>query len=153
GSAINGTLFSSAHFAKGMLSDGLLPDQLGTSDTSGIPTQTALVLGGAAAALTFLGSLEAITSFGSLAFMVVFGSMSYLAFRQRDDDRVSAVVPAVGVIGTVGLFPLLLYHLYAEQLSVFTTVLVLAVGILVLELVYFERDAIEDGISTVEKRI
>lgn len=37
GSAINATLFSSAYFAKGMLTDDLLPDDVGDADADGIP--------------------------------------------------------------------------------------------------------------------
>jgi len=63
GSAINATLFSSAHFAEGLLSDDLLPDQTGNADGDGIPQQTVLLLGGITAAFTWYGSLGAITSF------------------------------------------------------------------------------------------
>lgn len=152
GSAINGTMFSAAHFAKGMLSDGLLPDRLGDADREGVPTRTVFVIGAAAAALTFYGSLDAITSFGSLAFMVVFGAMCYLAFRQRDTEAVSPFIPAAGVISLVVLFPLLLSHLYTDQRTVFTTVVVLAAVVVLVELIYFEREEIADGVNAVEKR-
>ncbi|WP_254763561.1 APC family permease [Natrinema marinum] len=153
GSAINGTLFSAAHFAKGMLADGLLPDRFGDAEQEGVPTQTVLVIGVAAAAFTFYGSLQGITSFGSLAFMVVFGAMSYLAFRQRDAEDVSAFVPAVGMLGTATLLPLLLYRLYTEQRSVFVTVVALTAIVVGLEVLYFERNTLEDGLQTVENRI
>ncbi|MFB6108356.1 MAG: APC family permease [Haloplanus sp.] len=153
GSAINGTLFSAANFARGMLSDGLLPDKFGDAQAEGAPTRTVLVLGAVAAAFTAYGSLEGITSFGSLAFMVVFGAMSYLAFRQRDEENVSPVIPAVGVLGTVVFFPLLLWHLYTAEPGVFSAVVVLTVAVVALEVGYFERQSLEEGFRSVEKRI
>lgn len=153
GSAINGTLFSAANFARGMLSDGLLPDRLGDEEANGPPTRTIVVLGAIAAVFTAYGSLNGITSFGSLAFMVVFGAMCYLAFRHRDSENVSAVVPAVGVLGTAAFFPLLLWHLYTDQHGVFTAVVLLSIAVLVVELGYFKRRSLEEGFHTIEKRI
>ena len=153
GSAINGTLFSAANFARGMLSDDLLPDRFGDAQANGAPTRTVVLLGAGAAAFTAYGSLEGITSFGSLAFMVVFGAMCYLAFRHRDSAEVSAVVPAVGVLGTVTFSPLLLWHLYTDQRGVFTAVALLAIAVVALEVGYFERESIEEGFNSIEKRL
>jgi amino acid transporter len=140
GSAINGTLFSAAHFTKGMLSDDLVPDRLGGAD--GAPTRAVVVLGGLAAVLAATVSLEGITSFGSLAFMVVFGTMCWLAFRQRDHDAINPVVPAIGVIGNLAFAPLLLWHLYRREFGVLVTVGGITVAILAVELAYFERETI-----------
>jgi amino acid transporter len=153
GSAINGTLFSAANFAEGMLSDDLLPDQFGDAQASSTPTRPLIILGAVAAAFTAYGNLNGITSFGSLAFMVVFGTMSYLAFRQRDSDEVSPMVPAIGVLGTAVFFPLLLWHLYTDQPGVFSAVVLLAIAIIALEVGYFERETIEEGVNSIEKRM
>ena len=153
GSAINGTLFSAANFAKGMLADDLLPDQFGDSDADGAPPTTVLVLGAAAAAFTAYGSLEAITSFGSLAFLAVFGAMSYLAVRERDSEEIFSPIPAFGVLGTVAFFPLVLLHLWTSQRSVFYAVVLITVAVVAVELLYFERDHIADGVRTVENRL
>jgi amino acid transporter len=150
GSAINATLFSSAHFAKGMLSDDLLPDQIGDSSADGIPERTVVVLGALTAAFTWYGSLGAITSFASLSFILVFGAMSYLAFRQRDHDEVNAVVPAVGTVGASAFFPLMLYNLYSREPNTFYMVLGIAVVVLVVELLYFERDLLEEEVTEFE---
>jgi amino acid transporter len=83
GSAINATLFSSAPFVKGMLSDGLLPDDLGESDADGVPKRTLLVIGATTAVFSIIGSLNVIMSFASLSFILVFGAMSLLAFSLR----------------------------------------------------------------------
>ena len=147
GSAINATLFSSAHFAKGMLSDDLLPDQMGNSSADGIPERTVLVLGAITAALTWYGSLGAITSFASLSFILVFGSMSYLAFRQREHDEVTAVIPAVGAAGALAFFPLMLYNLYTREPNTFYMVLGIAVVVFGVEVLYFERDLLEEEIT------
>ncbi|MFB6106798.1 MAG: APC family permease [Halobacteriaceae archaeon] len=149
GSAINGTLFSAAHFAKGMVADGLLPDRTGRASADGAPARTVVVLGVLAAAFTAYGSLDGITSFGSLAFMVVFGAMSYLALRERDREDVSAMWPAVGVAGCVGAFGLLVYHLWTAERATFYTVAVVASVVLAAELLYFERDTVLDGVVAV----
>ncbi|MFB6147049.1 MAG: amino acid transporter, partial [Halobacteriaceae archaeon] len=153
GSAINGTLFSAAHFAKGMIGDGLLPDRTGRAAADGAPQRTVLILGGLAAALTAYGSLDAITSFGSLAFMVVFGAMSYLAFRERDHESVTPIWPVAGVLGCASFFVLLAYHLWSAQRGTFYVVLAITVAILVLELLYFERETIADGLEEVEEDV
>lgn len=147
GSAVNGTLFSAAYFTKGMVGDGLFPDAVGRAGTDGVPTRTVLVLGTVAAGFAAVGSLQGITSFGSLAFIAVFGAMSYLAFRERD-GVVSTVVPAFGVVGTSILFPVLLYHLATNEPETFTTVV--AVAVVSIEVLYFERDTIRDGFHAVE---
>ncbi|MFC7166748.1 APC family permease [Halospeciosus flavus] len=139
GSAINATLFSAAHFAKGMLREDLLPDQFGDGDADGIPVRTMLLLGLVTVGFTVYGSLEGITSFASLAFIVVFGVMSSLAFTLRDDERVSAVIPTVGVLGTALFAPLMLWHLATREPRVFVAVVLTALAVFVVELTYFER--------------
>jgi len=149
GSAINATLFSTGHFAKGMLSDDLLPDRIGDSAAEGIPTRTLLLLGAVTATFAAIGSLGGITSFASVAFIVVFGAMSYLALRERDRDRIDPLPPAVGLVGTAGFLPLLFRHLYTNQRHTFYVVLVLSVVVVGVELLYFERDAIEEEVESV----
>ncbi|MFC5368817.1 APC family permease [Salinirubrum litoreum] len=153
GSAINATLFSSAHFAKGLLSEDLLPDQIGDASADGVPERTVLVLGAITAAFTWYGSLGAITSFASLAFILVFGSMSYLAFRRRDHDDVNGVVPAVGAVGAAAFFPLMLYNLYTREPNTFYTVLGVAVVVVAVELLYFERDTLEAEVTEFESDV
>ncbi len=152
GSAINGTLFSSANFAKGMIGDGLLPDRTGRVKADGAPSKTVIILGVLAAAFTAYGSLDGITSFGSLAFMVVFGVMSYLAFSERDHDEINPIWPAIGVIGTAVFFVLLVWHLWSSQRGTFYVVLGVTVAVLAIELLYFERETIADGIQRVETK-
>lgn len=149
GSAINATLFSSGYLAKGMIDDDLLPDRTGDSSASGVPARTLLVLGTVTAAFSAYGSLEAITAFASLSFIVVFGGMSYLAFRQRDDDAVTPVIPAAGTAGALGFTPLMLYHLYRSQTGTFYAVVLLAAVVLAVELVYFERDVLESEVESI----
>jgi amino acid transporter len=153
GSAINATLFSAAHFAKGMLSDDLLPDRIGDGDSDGVPPRTVLVLGAITAAFAAVGSLGAITSFASLSFIVVFGLMSVLAFRQRDEDAVNPVPPAIGAVGAGAFLPLMAWNLSQREPTTFQLVVVLSVAILVVELLYFERETVEEGVVAVEKRL
>ena len=144
GSAINATLFSAAHFATGMLEDDLLPDRIGDVDHEGASPRTLLVLGMITAAFTAYGSLQGITSFASLAFISVFGSMSFLALRKREGLE-TALLPAIGVLGTVLFFPALVYHLAVMEPAVFGVVLVVTAVILGLEVLYFERETIRSG--------
>jgi amino acid transporter len=153
GSAINATLFSAARFARGLIRDDLLPDAVGRAEGDGLPERTVLVVGAVTAAFAAVGSLGAITSFASLAFILVFGAMSYLALRERDRDGVHPVPPAVGLVGTVVFFPLMLSHLARDQPGTFVTVVVLAVAVLGVELLYFERDAIEREVASVEETV
>jgi len=146
GSAINATLFSAGYFAKGMLSDALLPDRVGDSSVSGVPSRTLLLLGLVTIVFTIYGSLEAITSFASLAFIVVFGSMSALAFSRRDADQIHPVPPVVGIVGALGFFVLMFYHLYVAERGTFYAVVLIAMAILAVEVLYFERRVIEEQI-------
>jgi len=153
GSAINATLFSAARFARGLIRDDLLPDAVGRAEGDGLPERTVLVVGAVTAAFAAVGSLGAITSFASLAFILVFGAMSYLAVRERDRDGVHPVPPAVGLVGTALFFPLMLYHLARDQPGTFVTVVVLAVAVLGVELLYFERETIEREVDAVESAV
>jgi amino acid transporter len=152
GSAINATLFSSAFFAKGMLADDLLPDNLGDADADadGIPTRTLVVIGAATAIFSALGSLRAITSFASLSFIVVFGAVSYLALRQRDRADVRTLPPVVGVLGTAAFLPLMLWNLHARRPGTFYAVVAIAVLVVGVELLYFERAYLEREVEQLE---
>ncbi|MFB6160871.1 MAG: APC family permease [Haloferacaceae archaeon] len=150
GSAINATLFSTGHFAKGLLSKDLLPDRVGDGDADGLPTRTILGTGAVTAAFAVYGSLEAITSFASIAFIVVFGGMSYLALRNRDQEAVDPIPPAVGLLGAAGFLPLMLWHLYRQSPETFGMVWVLAVVVVGVELLYFERETLEEEVVPVD---
>ncbi|MFB6095644.1 MAG: hypothetical protein ABEJ71_04210 [Halodesulfurarchaeum sp.] len=78
--------------------------------------------------------------------------MSALAFRQRDHEGVNPVVPAVGLIGAAGFFPLMLWHLYRSEPGTFYTVVVITVAVFLVELLYFERETIEREIDAVEEQ-
>lgn len=151
GSAINATLFSAAHFAKRLLANDLLPDQIGRADTDGIPPRTTLVLGGITAAFSAYGSLGAITSFASLAFIVVFSVMSYLGLRERNREGIHPLPPLVGFIGSAGFLPLMLRNLYRREPHTFVMVVVIAVAVVVVEIFYFEREVLEREIEQVER--
>jgi amino acid transporter len=150
GSAINATLFSSAHFATGMVSSDLLPDRIAEDGVEGASPRSLLFLGGVTATLTALGSLDAITSFASLSFIVVFGAMSLIAFTHRDRDPVVGIVSLGGVVGTAAFFPLMFGHLYRNEPSTFAAVVTLAVGALAVELLYFERERLQAEIEAFE---
>ncbi|WP_435127933.1 APC family permease [Halobaculum sp. D14] len=153
GSAINATLFSAGHFAKGLLSRDLLPDRIGDGGADGVPERTLLALGGVTALLTAWGSLDAITSFASVSFIVVFGGMSALAVRHRDVDHVNPVPPLVGTVGSVGFVPVMLYHLYDAEFETFVMVCVLGVFVIGVELLYFERELLQEEVEMIENDV
>lgn len=150
GSAINATLFSATHFSKGMLRNDLLPDRIGRADVDGVPPRTVLVIGAITAAFSAYGSLGAITSFASLSFIIVFGAMCYLAVHLRDHDAINPVPPVVGLVGTAGFGPLLLGNLYHREPNTFYLVLLIAVTVITVELLYFERETIEREVEEFE---
>ena len=150
-SAVNATLFSGALFSQSLIRDGFLPRRFG-SDDDGVPGTLVVVLGVLSAGFAVMGSLRSITSFASLAFIAVFGAMSYLAFRERDRDGMDVLtpLPVVGMVGTALFFPLLLYSLYINNPGTFGLVLIIAVLVIGVELLYFEREPIEEALPWVE---
>ena len=149
-SAINATLFSTALFAKGMSTDDLLPDRLAPTQEAGVPTKTLFVIGGLTILLTVYGSLTAITEFASLSFIVVFGAMNALAYTQRSE--LISVIPLVGLIGTALFLPIFVWHLYTAEFGVFCLVFGIAITLILLEGLYFERDEVMTGVKSIEKR-
>jgi amino acid transporter len=151
GSALNATLFSSARLSKQMISDDFLPNELrGSGDAE--PTRPLGVLGVLTAVFVVVGSLNAITSFASLAFITIFGGGSALAFTQRE-SVVTALIPAVGTVGTAAAAVSLLYHLYTTTWRTFVVIIALAIIVIVVELVYFERELIEHEMTEIEETI
>ncbi|MFC6731714.1 hypothetical protein ACFQH3_12515 [Haladaptatus sp. GCM10025707] len=70
--------------------------------------------------------------------------MSYLALKQRDQLDLITPIPVVGLLGTAAFFPLLLYDLYLNSPEMFVTVLLIGAAVIGVELLYFEREPIED---------
>lgn len=151
GSALNATLFSAARLSKKMVSDDYLPNELRGSE-GGEPIRPLLVIGALTAALAVVGSLSAISSFASLSFIVIFGSISALAITQRE-SVVTGLIPAIGAVGATAAATALLYHLYTTEFDTFVVVLVLVIGVVSIEVAYFEREAIEIETTTVEEAL
>ncbi len=150
-SALNATLFSAARLSKKMVRDDFLPNRLSSID-NGEPIRPLLVLGAFTAALTSLGTLNAISSFASLAFITIFGATSALAVTRRD-SMMTTLVPAVGMVGSTSAAIALLYHLYTSEFPTFVLVMLLVIGVVAVELLYFERDVIEPEFEHVEKEM
>ena len=147
-SAINATLFSSSLFARGLVGAGMLPGRVAELPDGGTaPTaRTLLPIGLVTAGATVLGSLQGITTFASVSFIVVFGAMCLLALRRHDEGEFSAVPPAVGFGGCAVFLPLLLYRLATREPRVFESVVLIAAVVVAVEVLYFERHAIRDGL-------
>ncbi|WP_318567009.1 APC family permease [Salinigranum marinum] len=148
GSALNATLFSASRLSKQMIAENLLPQQL-ERDDGDEPVRALLLLGVLTGGLVTVGSLNAISSFASLSFITIFGAISALALRERSGWR-TAVVPAIGSVGAVGTTVALLWHLYDTEPGVFVTVLVLVVAVAGVELLYFERQPLEEWVEAAE---
>jgi amino acid transporter len=152
-SAINSTLFSESIFAKNLIADGILPEEMGDPDEGAAPTRTVLVIGALTAAFTTLGSLEAVVEFASLSFIAVFGAVSALALTRHDEGDYSRVPPLVGAVGSVAFFVMLLWFLYARLPEVLVLVVVIALVVFGLEAAYFERDSIREGVKEIEQEL
>ena len=63
---------------------------------------------------------------------------------------VSAVLPALGTVGAAFFSPLMLWNLYNREPNTFYTVLVVAVVVVTVELLYFEREFLEAAVERVE---
>lgn len=48
--------------------------------------------------------------------------------------------------------PLMLYYLYTQEHAIFNAVVLLAIAVVDLELLYFERESIEKGFYTVKRK-
>ena len=151
GSALNATLFSAARLAEKMVADDFLPNRLRGSE-GGEPIRSLLVVGALTAGLAVLGSLNAISSFASLSFIVIFGSVSALAVTRRD-SLATALGPSVGALGAGAAAVALLYHLYTSEFDTFVVVCALAVGVVAVEVLYFERELVERELSSVEESL
>ncbi|WP_306060698.1 APC family permease [Natronococcus wangiae] len=154
-SAINSTLFSEALFAKNLISDDILPHEMGDPDADAAPERSVIVIGLLTAAFTALGSLEAVVEFASLAFIVVFGAMSALALTVRNEEGVDVnpVPPLLGTVGSAAFFVMLTWYLYSQLRAVFWLVVVIAAAVFTVEAMYFKRQELSEGLGSVEKRL
>jgi amino acid transporter len=152
-SAVNSTLFNSAIFAGNLASRDILPEEMGSHGDRTIPLYAVLIIGFLTALFTSFGSLEAVVEFASLMYIVVFGAVCALAFLYREEAGISAIPPLVGVVGCGFFFVALLWYLYTQLYSVFVLVVAIAIVVFAVEALYFERDAISEGIQQVEEDV
>ncbi|WP_323171152.1 APC family permease [Natrialba sp. PRR66] len=148
-SALNATLFSTSRLMRQLATDSLLPTQLESRGRE--PIRELIVLGALTAVLASFGSLNAISSFASLTFITLFGLVSFLAYTERSSAVHSALVPAIGTLGSGGAIVALGWHLATTEFGTFVVVLLLTVLVIVIELQYFERTPIRRELETLEK--
>ncbi|MFB6070854.1 MAG: amino acid transporter, partial [Halanaeroarchaeum sp.] len=65
----------------------------------------------------------------------------------------STVIPLVGTVGAIATVLALLWHLYSAEPDVFGTVVIIAVAVLGVELLYFEREHIERDLKELEETV
>jgi len=112
GSAINSTLFATARLARRVADDGELPGSLASTNASGIPYRSVVVLGGLAALLAAVGSLGSLVEAASLAFLFTFSAVCALAFRQRSGSR---VITGAGALASLAATLALIARLATED--------------------------------------
>lgn len=87
GSAINATLFATARLAHTVAKDGELPETLDHRNAAGIPDQSVIALGVAAAILAAVGNLTVLVEAASLAFLFTFCVVCGLAWMEKAGYR------------------------------------------------------------------
>lgn len=129
-----------------LATEQLLPRHLESS--GGEPIRELAILGVLTPSLATLGSLDTISSFASLVFIVIFGLISYLAYQNRSDTIASVVIPVVGAGGAIATVLVLVWYLATIEPETFVVIFLLVL-VIVVELFYFERAPIEEGVEDI----
>jgi hypothetical protein len=53
----------------------------------------------------------------------------------------------VGLVGSFGAFPILVWHLYTNEPAVFGTVIITGIAVFAIEMLYFGRDTVWSGVE------
>jgi hypothetical protein len=53
----------------------------------------------------------------------------------------------VGLVGSFGAFPILVWHLYTNEPAVFGTVVITGIAVFAIEALYFGRDTVWSGVE------
>lgn len=137
--AVNALLFSTALFLDSMMSCELFPDAETDGESGEVPTTPLLLVGGVATTVAAAGRIDAVVEFSALAFTVANCVVSALALV---DGRESVPWPVslVGVAGTALFVCTTLWWLAGREPSVLAVVLVLALLVVAVEVLYFDRE-------------
>ncbi|MDY6776450.1 MAG: APC family permease [Halobacteria archaeon] len=145
-SAINATLFGTAKLADKIATDKKLPQIFSFRNCKGVPSRSLLIVGSLSALFTFIGTLEEITTFASVVFIGLFGVVNTIVVAKIDLSGAMKLIPAFGVLGAFSALVLLIWHLYTTKIHMLIFVAGIFSTIIVIELLYFEREEIEDGL-------
>ncbi|MFB6180633.1 MAG: hypothetical protein ABEJ93_02035, partial [Candidatus Nanohalobium sp.] len=104
------------------------------------------------AGFTAFGSLEEISTFASISFILIFGVVNYVALKDRDLE-IFTPVPVVGLTGAVTVLTLEIYHLVTTSIHLLLFIGGIFTVIFAVELIYFERDVIEEHVEKEEEEI
>lgn len=150
-SAINATLFGTARLSSKIASDGELPEIFSFRNRKGVPTKSLLIVGALTAIFTFVGTLEEITTFASVAFITVFGIVNTICIAEIESVKKS--IPIFGAAGSFVALLLLIWHLYTTKIHVLIFVTGLFAALFLVELLYFEREELEEEAEDVGEDI
>lgn len=152
-SGINATLFGSSRLAHKIAQEKELPRVFSFRNREGIPVYALLVTGTLTAIFSVFGSLEQITEFGSVAFIIADGAANFANLRLYRETNSYLVVPLLGFVGCAVALPIIVYHLFLTGPHVLFSIAGIFTFLLLLELLYVERDTIEEEVEEVEEEI
>ncbi|MDY6789402.1 MAG: APC family permease [Candidatus Nanohaloarchaea archaeon] len=152
-SGINATLFGSSRLTHKIATEKELPRIFSFRDKRGIPVYSLLIIGGASAIFAALGTLEQITEFGSIAFLLADGAANYANLRLYRETDSNPLIPALGLLGVLAAFPIVVYHLYLTQFQTLAGIGVIFVLILYIEFIHMERKPLKKALHRVEEKI
>jgi amino acid transporter len=135
-SGVNATLFGTSRLVHTIATEGALPEVFSFRNRDDVPVNALLLIGGATAVFTTLGSLEQIVEFGSIAFLGSYAVTNLVNLRLADETGSNPLLPALGLLGTAGAIPIVLYHLYQTDVGILLWILGIFLGLLCLEFLY-----------------
>lgn len=85
--------------------------------------------------------------------MIVFGSMSLLALKYRNKDGIRTIPTLIGMVGSFGSVPILVWFQATRQPEVFATLLIAGTFVAAIESLYFSRDTIWGGVKKTDPKM
>ncbi|MFB6089044.1 MAG: APC family permease [Candidatus Aenigmatarchaeota archaeon] len=150
-SGINATLFGSSRLAHKIAKEKELPRVFSFRNKEGIPVYALLITGSLTAIFSVFGSLEQITEFGSVAFIIADGAANFANLRLYRETNSHLIIPLLGFLGCVIALPIIVYHLFLTEPHILFSIAGIFIFLLLLELLYMERNPIERVAEEIEE--